>query len=127
MAQHDMDLTPTSSQSRRLSATAMRDSNAVLRKVDWHLLPVLFSLAVVISLDGTNIGIAAIEGLTKELHMHEVDYNVAVLAFFIPAILLDVPANLAMHALHPPTFLGAAVFLAGTLSALCCSLLLSAD
>ena len=115
MAQHDKDISPSSLRSGPFPANAEGDSNAVLRKVDWHLLPVLFFLAIIISLDGTNIGIAAIEGLAKELHMHESDYNVAVLAFFIPAILLAMPANLVMYAVHPPTFLGGSVFLAGTL------------
>ena len=40
-----------------------------------------------------NLGNAKIEGLEKDLKMTGTDYNVANMMFFIPYILLEVPAT----------------------------------
>ena len=40
-----------------------------------------------------NLGNAKIEGLEKDLNMTGTDYNVANMMFFIPYILLEVPAT----------------------------------
>ena len=90
--------------------------NAVLRKVDRHLLPILCWLAIVTSLNATNIGNAAIEGMAQDLHMRKKDYNIAVFVFYIPCILLGVPANIIMLATRPRIFLCSSMFLSGSYS-----------
>ena len=82
----------------------------LLRRVDRHLLPIIYCLAVVAFLNGTNIGHARIEGMERELKMHGQDYNLALVAFFIPYILFDVPANLLMRASPPALYLGGLMF-----------------
>ncbi|KAK3699762.1 hypothetical protein LTR37_016271 [Vermiconidia calcicola] len=97
--------------------SAKRDK-AVLRKLDLHLLPVIYGLAILLALDATNIGIARIEGLEEELRMQDKDFNIAALVFFIPCILFDVPANILFQASRPPLFFGTVVLLTGIVTVL---------
>lgn len=62
----------------------------LLRKCDLHIIPVLFVMYLLSFLDRINIGNAKIQGLQKELHMSGSQYNVALLIFFVPYILLEV-------------------------------------
>lgn len=88
---------------------------AVLRKVDWHLLPALCWLTFVTSLTTTNIGLARIEGMERDLDLHNSRFSIAVFVHFIPLVLLDVPANIAFRACRPSRFLFCAVFILGKL------------
>lgn len=62
----------------------------LLWKCDFHVLPVLFIMYTLAFLDRINIGSAKIQGLMKELEMTGTQYNVALLIFFVPYILLEV-------------------------------------
>ena len=68
----------------------------------------------VLTLHRINIGNAKIQGLTKDLHMVDEDYNIALFMFFIPYILLEVPANVIMKNIRPSTWLGGIMFFWGT-------------
>ena len=59
-------------------------------KCDLHILPVLFVMYTFAFLDRINIGNAKIQGLMKDLRMDGHAYNVALLIFFIPYIMLEV-------------------------------------
>lgn len=59
----------------------------ILTKVDWRLVPMLVLLYLVAYLDKTNIGNAKIEGMTVDLDLQGIDYNVVVAIFFIPFVL----------------------------------------
>jgi hypothetical protein len=57
---------------------------ALLWKVDLHVVPPLLILFLLAFLDRVNIGNAKIQGMTKELHMVGQDYSIALFIFFIP-------------------------------------------
>ena len=82
-------------------------------KCDLHVVPVLFVLYMLSFLDRINIGNANIEGLPKELHMSGTQYNVALLIFFVPYILLEVPSNIILKRVAPSTWLSLLLFLWG--------------
>ncbi|KAH7317107.1 major facilitator superfamily domain-containing protein [Stachybotrys elegans] len=91
----------------------------ILRKIDWRLVPMLVLLYLVAYLDKTNIGNAKIEGMTVDLGLHGIQYNVAVAIFFIPFILCEVPSNMILHKLHRPSwYIGGLVFTWGTIMTL---------
>jgi hypothetical protein len=60
----------------------------LIMKIDWRLLPILCLLLMTAFLDRINIGNAPIMGLEKDLHMKGNNFNVALLVFFVPYILL---------------------------------------
>lgn len=62
----------------------------LVAKCDLRVAPVLFFLYMLSFLDRINIGNAKIQGLQKELKLTGTQYNVALLIFFLPYILLEV-------------------------------------
>jgi hypothetical protein len=58
------------------------DGKAVIRKIDWRLLPLLTALYTMTFLDRVNIGNAVLWGMEKQLGMTGYDYNIVVLGEF---------------------------------------------
>jgi hypothetical protein len=58
------------------------DEKKILRKIDWHLIPMLALLYLLSFLDRGNIGNAKIEGLQETLGMSNAQYNWCLTAFF---------------------------------------------
>ncbi|RJE18534.1 Major Facilitator Superfamily [Aspergillus sclerotialis] len=64
------------------------------RKFDLHIIPWIFGIWLLAFIDRSNIGNAKIDGLTEDLDMETgTKFNVALLVFFIPYIVVDVPCN----------------------------------
>lgn len=62
------------------------------------------------TLSSANLGNAKIEGLEKDLNMRGTDFNLANMMFFIPYILLEVPANtILMKFKRPSLWVGSIV------------------
>ncbi|KAI9821280.1 MAG: hypothetical protein M1827_004016 [Pycnora praestabilis] len=85
----------------------------LLRKLDLHIVPILALLFLFAFLDRTNIGNANIQGLQKELKMKGNDYSIALLIYFVPYCLFEIPSNLLIKKMAPSTFLSASMFLWG--------------
>ncbi|KAJ5739378.1 hypothetical protein N7533_012162 [Penicillium manginii] len=79
----------------------------VLHKVDIRLVPMLAVLYLISHLDRANIGNAKIAGLTKDLGLTGIQYNIALSLFFIPYVLLEVPSNMLLKNFkRPSVYLG---------------------
>jgi MFS family permease len=65
----------------------------VVRKCDLHIIPWLFAIWLFAFIDRSNIGNARIDGLTEDLKLAGTDFNVALVVFYVPYILVDVPSN----------------------------------
>lgn len=109
---YKVTLTEVSVRSTSQSSSGLSE-RGVRRKVDLRLLPLLFWLAIVASLDVQNIGSARIEGLPKTLHLAKQEFSVAVIVFYIPTILFTIPTNLLIHATRPSLFMGVMTLLCG--------------
>ncbi|OGM49825.1 MFS transporter [Aspergillus bombycis] len=84
-----------------------RRKKLLLRKVDIRLVPMLCILYLISHLDRANIGNAKILGLTEELGLSGLQYNIALSLFFIPYVLLEVPSNILLkHFTRPSVYLG---------------------
>ncbi|KAL8790075.1 MAG: hypothetical protein Q9213_000777 [Squamulea squamosa] len=90
-----------------------KDEARVLRKCDFNVVPILYTLYMLSYLDRINIGNARIEGLEKDLGMSGNDYNIAVQVFFVPYILLEVPSNIALRHVRPSIWLSMIMFFWG--------------
>lgn len=77
----------------------------LLRKCDLHVVPVLTFLFLLAFLDRINIGNARLQGLEKDLNMTGRDYSIALLIFFIPYILCELPSNLILKKVAPSTWI----------------------
>lgn len=85
----------------------------LLRKCDLHVIPVVTLLYSLAFLDRINIGNARLQGLEKDLHIKGQDYNIALMVFFIPYILFEVPSNIFIRKIAPSTWLSSIMVLWG--------------
>ncbi|EUC41167.1 hypothetical protein COCMIDRAFT_106858 [Bipolaris oryzae ATCC 44560] len=76
------------------------------RKFDLRILPWLFGIWLFSFIDRSNIGNARIAGLTTSLSIPTgTRFNIALLVFYIPYILIDVPSNLLVKRLRAGIYL----------------------
>ncbi|KAI4699683.1 hypothetical protein J4E81_004710 [Alternaria sp. BMP 2799] len=80
------------------------------RKFDLRILPWLFGIWLFSFIDRSNIGNARIAGLSDELSITTgTRFNIALLVFYIPYILVDVPSNLLVKRLRAGIYLPALI------------------
>ncbi|KAJ5022092.1 major facilitator superfamily domain-containing protein [Bipolaris maydis] len=80
------------------------EQKKIFHKVDWRLCPMLAVLYLISHLDRANIGNAKIEGLEKTLGMKGTDYNVALMVFFVPYVLFEIPSNMILAKFKRPSY-----------------------
>ncbi|EGX90923.1 MFS transporter, putative [Cordyceps militaris CM01] len=91
----------------------------IIRKVDVRLVPMLAILYLMSHLDRANIGNAKIEGLTTDLKLGNLQYNIILSLFFIPYILLEIPSNILLKRFRRPSYyIGMLVTVWGVIMAL---------
>ncbi|KAJ4359015.1 hypothetical protein N0V95_002551 [Ascochyta clinopodiicola] len=95
------------------------EQDKIFHKVDWRLCPMLAVLYLISHLDRANIGNAKIEGLEDSLNMSGTDYNIALMMFFIPYVLFEVPSNILLAKFNRPSwYMGILVLCWGTIMTL---------
>ncbi|KAF2733829.1 MFS general substrate transporter [Polyplosphaeria fusca] len=87
-----------------LHSLSKKEQDKIFHKVDWRLCPMLAVLYLISHLDRANIGNAKIEGLEDTLNMSGTDYNVALMIFFVPYVLCEVPSNMILAKFNRPSW-----------------------
>ncbi|KAJ7982974.1 MFS general substrate transporter [Mycena polygramma] len=77
----------------------------LLLKLDWRLLPIVTLLYLWSFLDRTNIGNAKIAGLTEDLHLVGLQYNICAAVFFVSYTVFEVPSNMVLKKVRPNLWL----------------------
>lgn len=85
----------------------------LLWKLDMRVLPPLFVLWFLSFIDRINIGMARLGGMEKDLGMQGNQFNIAMVIFFPPFILMEVPANMLLRKLSPKVWLPMQNFVLG--------------
>ena len=84
---------------------------ALIRKVDWRLLPILGSLYSIALIDRVNISAARIAGMDVDLGLHIGHrYTVALVMFFPPYFVLELPSNIALRKVGAANWLAMIAF-----------------
>lgn len=78
---------------------------ALLRKLDFHLLPAVTILYLLSFLDRSNVANARLEGLTTDLHMTGNQYLTGLTLYFIGYVLFEVPCNIVLKLTSPRVWL----------------------
>ncbi|KAI3392297.1 hypothetical protein diail_5905 [Diaporthe ilicicola] len=87
------------------------------RKFDLHVIPFLFGIWLLAFIDRSNIGNAKIDGLTQDLGIQAgTKFNIALLVFYIPYILVDVPSNWIIKRIRAGIYLPALITAWGLVS-----------
>lgn len=91
----------------------------LMSKIDWHVLPYLCILYLLAFLDRVNISNAYTLGLAEPISQGGLDlqqgtkYNTALVIFFVPYILFEIPSNIFLKRLKPHLWLSACMFVFG--------------
>ncbi|KAH9990141.1 major facilitator superfamily domain-containing protein [Xylariaceae sp. FL0662B] len=82
----------------------------LVRKIDFHIYPILFVIYMMSFLDRINISNARIQGMVGDLDLYGNRFNTALFVYFIPYILLEVPSNMIFRKLRPCYYLSFLMF-----------------
>ncbi|KAL7276237.1 hypothetical protein RUND412_000773 [Rhizina undulata] len=79
----------------------------LIHKVDWRLLPIMGALYSVALIDRGNISNAAIAGMLVDLELSVGSrYSIALLMFFIPYFIFELPSNIILRRVGAAVWLG---------------------
>ncbi|OAX77878.1 hypothetical protein ACJ72_07818 [Emergomyces africanus] len=91
------------------------NEKALMRKIDWRLLPILGALYAIALIDRVNISNARVAGMNKELELHIGSrYTIALLVFFIPYFIFELPSNIVLRKVGSANWLAFVAFGWGT-------------
>lgn len=111
---YDSDVQPPS----RASSLHNVDEGKLVYKIDRHVLPYICVMYLLAFLDRVNISNAALFGLQQDLGLHGTQYNTALVIFFVPYILFEVPSNILLKKLRPHLWLSICMFMFGLVTML---------
>ncbi|KAG1738423.1 major facilitator superfamily domain-containing protein [Suillus paluster] len=92
----------------------------ILRKIDWHLLPYVTLFYLLAFLDRVNIGNAKVAGMSTNLNLIGLRYNIAAAVFFIPYSFAEVPSNIALKLFRPSRWIPTLMVAWGLVMTLMC-------
>jgi MFS family permease len=85
----------------------------LMAKIDFHVIPFLCIMYLLAFLDRVNIANADVFGLSEELGLEKTEYNTALVVFFVPYILFEIPSNILLKRFKPHVWLSLNMFLFG--------------
>ncbi|KAJ6031548.1 hypothetical protein N7540_002280 [Penicillium herquei] len=89
------------------------DEAALLRKIDMRVMPMLFAIYFVAFLDRVNISNALTMSMPTDLNLYGDRENVALLIFYIPYIIFEIPSNVIMKKVKPHFWLSGCIIAFG--------------
>ncbi|KAL8883074.1 MAG: hypothetical protein Q9198_000019 [Flavoplaca austrocitrina] len=88
----------------------------VLRKLDWHILPLITLIYTLAFLDRANIGNGRLYGLEKDLGLKGNQFQTAVSVFFATYVACEVPSTIFLKKLRPARFISGIAILWGIIA-----------
>ncbi|KAH0352719.1 MFS general substrate transporter, partial [Aureobasidium melanogenum] len=85
----------------------------LVNKIDFHVVPFLCILYLLAFLDRVNIANANVAGMSVDLDLGGHEYNNALVIFFVPYILFEIPSNILLKKFKPHVWLSGCMFLFG--------------
>ncbi|PYH48311.1 MFS transporter [Aspergillus saccharolyticus JOP 1030-1] len=114
----DLNQAPRSSDSS-IAEHAGINEKALLRKLDYRLLPPLTVLYLLSFLDRSNVGNARLEGMGTDLDMSGDQYLTGLTLYFIGYVLFEVPCNIVLKKTTPRAWLPTLTLVWGIVATLC--------
>ncbi|KAJ5761761.1 uncharacterized protein N7511_005143 [Penicillium nucicola] len=101
------------------SGTVVMDDKKLVRKIDYHLLPIMFLTYFLQMIDKISINYANVMGMQDDLGMKGNDFSWLATSFFIAYAVAEIPQGALLQRFPITKVLGANVFCWGII--LCCS------
>ncbi|KAM0323837.1 hypothetical protein ACHAQA_008415 [Verticillium albo-atrum] len=81
---------------------------ALVRKLDWHIMPTLWSMYFLNYLDRNAIAQARLDGLEEDLGLVGSQYNTCISILFVGYLLMQIPSNMLMSSkyVRPSIYMG---------------------
>jgi MFS family permease len=118
------DLKPASSEAdcvkpapRELMEPDLKQYSAILRKVDWHIVPIMFACYFLEFLDKVLINYADVMGLQEDLGMTGDQFSLMATLFFVGFAVAEIPQGYLLQAFPLAKVLGFNLLCWGTLVA----------
>ncbi|KAI0427587.1 DNA-repair protein rad2 [Xylaria sp. FL1042] len=92
------------------------DEKKLVRKLDWHLVPLVMLLYTFSFLDRVNIGNARLYGLEEDLGLTPNQFQIAVSIVFVTYIIFELPSNLVLKPIGPQRWIAFIAFVWGILA-----------
>ncbi|KAI3339421.1 DNA-repair protein rad2 [Ustulina deusta] len=92
------------------------DERNLVRKLDWHLIPLVMLLYTFSFLDRVNIGNARLYGLEEDLGLTPNQFQIAVSIVFVTYIIFELPSNLVLKPIGPQRWIAFIAFVWGILA-----------
>ncbi|KAI1175756.1 putative allantoate permease [Nemania sp. FL0916] len=93
------------------------ENKALYRKIDWHIMPLMFAAFFLQFLDKANLGYANIMGLQEDLGLQGQQFSWLATSFFIAYTISEFPQGWLLQRYPPATVLGVNITLWGILVA----------
>ncbi|KAL6310044.1 MFS general substrate transporter [Sparassis latifolia] len=87
------------------------DERKLLRRIDWHVVPWLAVLYLLNFLDRGSIGNAKLYNMTRDLHISDTQYLIALTSFFFPYALFEPPSNVLLRRSRPSLWLSSLILI----------------
>jgi hypothetical protein len=88
----------------------------IARTFDYRLMPILFLAFLFFFLDKSNIAFARIHGLELDLQLDQYQFNIALVLFFVPNFILNIPGNLVLRRVGGARWLSCLIFVWGVVT-----------
>ncbi|KAI0362468.1 major facilitator protein [Trametes cingulata] len=90
----------------------------LLRRIDLRVVPIISILYLLAFLDRVNISNAVLFSLKQDLKLTGDQFNTAIVVFFIPYVLLEVPCNVLLKRLGPRVWMPSCMLAFGVITVL---------
>ncbi|OAL46786.1 retrograde regulation protein 2 [Pyrenochaeta sp. DS3sAY3a] len=89
-----------------VTALSPKEQRRLIRKIDLRMLPILGLMYSISLIDRTNLGLALVAGMQKDLGLAIGSrYTICVMIFFVAYILFEIPSNLVLPKAGPANWL----------------------
>lgn len=109
---------PMDFRDNRVSIFDTVEKKRIWRSLDTHILPYVSLLYLLSFLDRSNIGNARIAGMSTDLHLYGLRYNIAAALFFITYGIVEIPSNIILKLTRPSLWFPAIMLTWGTVMTL---------
>ncbi|EIN07050.1 MFS general substrate transporter [Punctularia strigosozonata HHB-11173 SS5] len=85
----------------------------IRKKIDWHILPLMFVLYLIQYADKTTLGQAAVLGIIKDAHLNQNQFNWLGTIFYLSFLVFEYPQNLALQRFPVGKWMSVNIFIWG--------------
>lgn len=108
---------PSTTERQPLELEAGVDQASIMKRINWHILPIFFGLAMLCAMDRANLSFASPQ-LNHDLHFSDEVYGLGSGIFFVGYAIVTIPSTFICARVGAPIFLGSILVMWGLVASL---------